>query len=429
MDRLPRSVKTVGIVGLGYVGLPLAMAFTEVGISVVGVDADKDRITALVSGESHVEGVPAERLQPQIAAEKLHLTQSYDALQEVEATVICLPTPLNEHREPDLSIVVAGAEAVAHNLRPGTLVVLESTTYPGTTREVLLPIFERNGYKMDKDFYLAYSPERVDPGNHTYTTENIPRVVGGITEESGRRAEELYNEITGQVHRVLNPEVAELSKLLENIFRGVNIALINEFAILCHSMKIDVWEVIAAARTKPFGFMAFYPGPGLGGHCIPIDPFYLSWRARAFDMSTDFIELAGRVNVSMPYYALSRITSALNTHKRSLNGSHILLLGMSYKPNVGDLRQSPSLKILKLLADSGAEVIYHDPHIPRLTDHGLKSVELSEEELSQADCVVIATDHDAVDLRLVVDSALQIVDLRDAVRSRLGELPANVDVL
>jgi UDP-N-acetyl-D-glucosamine dehydrogenase len=429
MDRLPRSVKTVGIVGLGYVGLPLAMAFTEVGISVVGVDADKDRITALVSGESHVEGVPAERLQPQIAAEKLHLTQSYDALQEVEATVICLPTPLNEHREPDLSIVVAGAEAVAHNLRPGTLVVLESTTYPGTTREVLLPIFERNGYKMDKDFYLAYSPERVDPGNHTYTIENIPRVVGGITEESGRRAEELYNEITGQVHRVLNPEVAELSKLLENIFRGVNIALINEFAILCHSMKIDVWEVIAAARTKPFGFMPFYPGPGLGGHCIPIDPFYLSWRARAFDMSTDFIELAGRVNVSMPYYALSRITSALNTHKRSLNGSHILLLGMSYKPNVGDLRQSPSLKILKLLADSGAEVIYHDPHIPRLTDHGLKSVELSEEELSQADCVVIATDHDAVDLRLVVDSALQIVDLRDAVRSRLGELPANVDVL
>jgi len=429
MDRLPRSVKTVGIVGLGYVGLPLAMAFTEVGISVVGVDADKDRITALVSGESHVEGVPAERLQPQIAAEKLHLTQSYDALQEVEATVICLPTPLDEHREPDLSIVVAGAEAVAHNLRPGTLVVLESTTYPGTTREVLLPIFERNGYKMDKDFYLAYSPERVDPGNHTYTIENIPRVVGGITEESGRRAEELYNEITGQVHRVLNPEVAELSKLLENIFRGVNIALINEFAILCHSMKIDVWEVIAAARTKPFGFMPFYPGPGLGGHCIPIDPFYLSWRARAFDMSTDFIELAGRVNVSMPYYALSRITSALNTHKRSLNGSHILLLGMSYKPNVGDLRQSPSLKILKLLADSGAEVIYHDPHIPRLTDHGLKSVELSEEELSQADCVVIATDHDAVDLRLVVDSALQIVDLRDAVRSRLGELPANVDVL
>ena len=424
-----RVIDSIGIVGLGYVGLPLAAAFAEAGLSVVGVDTNHDNIAALLSGESYIEGVPAEHLQPLIAAKKLRPTASYDALREVQATIICLPTPLDEHREPNLSIAVAGAEAVADNLRPGALVVLESTTYPGTTREVLLPIFERGGRRVGTDFYLAYAPERVDPGNHTYTIENTPRIIGGITAECTQRAEALYSEITAEVHKVSDPESAELAKLLENIFRGVNIALINEFAILCDRMRVDVWEVVDAAKTKPFGFMPFYPGPGMGGHCIPIDPFYLSWRARAFDVSTDFIELAGRVNVNMPYYAFSRITAALNSHKRPLNGSRVLLLGMSYKPNVGDLRESPSLKILELLMDSGAEVAYHDPHVPQLTDHNLDSVGLNEEEISLADCVVIATDHDAVDLCLVVHTAPKVVDLRNAVRRRLGELPANVDVL
>jgi UDP-N-acetyl-D-glucosamine dehydrogenase len=422
-------VKRVGIVGLGFVGLPLATAFTEAGISVVGVDTDHKRIAALNSGESYIDGVSAERLQPLIAAEKLHPTKSYDALREAEATIICLPTPLNKHREPDLSIAVAGAEAIARTLRPGALVVLESTTYPGTTREVLLPIFERGGRRVGKDFYLAYSPERVDPGNLTHTIENTPRVVGGVTAECAQRAEDLYGKITAEVHRVSDPETAELAKLLENVFRGVNIALINELAILCNRMHVDVWEVIEAAKTKPFGFMPFYPGPGMGGHCIPIDPFYLSWRARAFDVSTDFIELAGRVNVNMPYYAFSRITAALNSHKKPLNGSRVLLLGMSYKPNVGDLRESPSLKILELLTGSGAKVAYHDPHVPWLADYKLYSVDLNEERLSRFDCVVIATDHDEVDLRLVVDFASKVVDLRNAVRRRLGKLHANVEVL
>lgn len=423
------DAKSIGVVGLGFVGLPLARAFAEAGISVVGVDTDRNRIATLNSGQSYIEDVPAASLQPLISAGKLHPTDTYEALQEVEATIICLPTPLNEYREPDLSMTMAGAEAVARNLRPGALIVLESTTYPGTTREVLLPIFERSGRRVGRDFYLAYSPERVDPGNHTYTIENTPRIVGGITAECALRAEKLYSEVTVEVHKVSDPESAELAKLLENVFRGVNIALINELAILCNRMGVDVWEVIEAAKTKPFGFMPFYPGPGMGGHCIPVDPFYLSWRARAFDTNTEFIELAGRVNVEMPYYAFSRITAALNSHKKPLNGSRVLLLGMSYKPNVSDLRESPSLKILELLRSSGAEVTYHDPHVPRLTDYKLNSVEMNEEELSRADCVVIATDHEAVDLRLVVGSASKVVDLRNAVRRRLGELPANVEVL
>ena len=424
-----RPVKSIGIVGLGFVGLPLAVAFAEAGISVAGVDTDRDRVASLNSGESYIEDVPAERFQPLIAAQKLRPTERYGILREVEAVIICLPTPLNEYREPDLSIVVEGAKAVAHNLRSGALVVLESTTYPGTTREVLLPIFERDGRRVGEDFYLAYAPERVDPGNSTYTIENTPRIVGGVTAECARRTEGLYKKITTEVCRVSKPESAELAKLLENVFRAVNIAMVNELAILCDRIGVDVWEIVDAAKTKPYGFMPFYPGPGMGGHCIPIDPFYLSWRARAFDVSTDFIELAGRVNVNMPYYAFSRITEALNSHKKPLYGSRVLLLGVSYKPNVGDLRESPSLKILELLRSSGAEVVYHDPHVPQLTDYKLNSVKLNEEELSRADCAVVATNHDAIDLRLVIDCASKVVDLRNAVRSRLGQLSANVDVL
>lgn len=433
-------MESVGIVGLGYVGLPLAVAFAEAGLPVVGIDTDPDKIATLNSGESYVEDVPARRLRPLLAAERLRFTGDYETLQEVETNVICLPTPLDEHREPDLSAVISGAREVARNLRPGALVVLESTTYPGTTREVVLPILEGGGRprsgtlaqekrRVGQDFYLAFSPERIDPGNNRFTLENTPKVVGGMTVECTRRAAALYGDIVEKVHEVSAPESAEMSKLLENIFRGVNIALVNELAILCERMRVDVWEVIEAAATKPFGFMPFYPGPGWGGHCIPIDPFYLTWRARAFEMTTEFIELAGRINVNMPHYAFSRIASALNTRKKPVNGSRILLLGMSYKPNVGDLRESPSLTILELLRGSGAEAAYHDPHIPYLASQKLSSVELTPQEVRDADCVVLVTDHEAVDLDLVVEHSSLVVDLRDAVRRRLGRLPGNVEVL
>jgi UDP-N-acetyl-D-glucosamine dehydrogenase len=422
-------VDKVAIVGLGYVGLPLAVAFAEAGVSVVGIDIDQDRVDTLNSGESHIEDVRAEHLRALIAANKLHATCDYGFVGEADATIICLPTPLNQNKEPDLSAVVDGAEAVARHLAPAALVVLESTTYPGTTREVLLPIFERGGRRVGEDFYLAFSPERIDPGNEIYTVSKTPRIVGGVTAECTRRAGQLYSSITREIYSVSAPDSAELAKLLENIFRSVNIALANELAILCDRMGIDVWEVIEAASTKPFGFMPFYPGPGLGGHCIPIDPFYLSWRARAFDMTTEFVELAGRINVGMVHHAFTRISSALNSHKKAVNRSRILILGVSYKPNVSDLRESPSIKILELLAEAGADVSYHDPHVPHLPDLGLSSMELTEEALVQADCVVIATHHDAFDLRLVTKSAKKVVDLRNAVRLELGTAPANVEVL
>jgi UDP-N-acetyl-D-glucosamine dehydrogenase len=422
---------SVGVVGLGYVGLPVAVAFAEAGLAVVGVEKDPDRVAALDAGDSYVADVPAERIKPlTVSSGRLRPTGRHEALAEVDAVVICLPTPLDEHREPDLSAVVEGVGAVARHLRPGALVVLESTTYPGTTREVVMPILGSGGRRVGEDFYLAFSPERIDPGNRRYTLENTPRVVGGVTPECARRARALYAAITGEIHEVSTPEAAELAKLLENVFRGVNIALINELAILCHRMGVDVWEVIEAAKTKPFGFMPFYPGPGLGGHCVPVDPFYLSWRARAYDTTTEFIELAGRLNVRMPYYAVRRIADALNADRKPLNGSRVFLLGASYKPNVGDTRESPSLKMVELLRGAGASVAYHDPHVPDLPELGLRSVELSSQELGRADCVVIATDHDAVDLGAVVEAAPKVLDLRNAVRRRLGgPLPAHVDVL
>ena len=424
-----KGAGNVGVVGLGYVGLPLAVAFAEAGTRVVGVDTSRDRIGALKAGESYVEDVPAGRPAALIEAGRLEVSDEYELLGEAGAVIICLPTPLDRYREPDLSVVVAGAEEVSKNLQPGALVVLESTTYPGTTRELLLPIFQRNGENVGSDFFLAYSPERVDVGNERYGIANTPRVVGGITPECTRRAEELYSTIAREIHEVSAPESAELSKLLENVFRGVNIALINELAVLCDRMGIDVWEVIRAASTKPFGFMPFYPGPGMGGHCIPIDPFYLSWRARAFDVNTEFIELAGRINVNMPHYAFGRIGAALNSMKKPVNGSRVLVLGVGYKPNSSDLRESPSLKILELLDAAGADTAYHDPHVPQLSDRGLYSLAPTEEEFGRADCVVIATDHDAVDLGFVVAHAAKVVDLRDAARRRLGYLPENVDVL
>lgn len=424
-----RYAENVGVVGLGYVGLPLALAFAEAGHRVVGVDTDRAKVEALGRGETHAEGVAAESLRGLLSARKLRFAEDFGALEDAEAIFICLPTPLDVNREPDLSLLIAGAEAVSRNLRPGALVVLESTTYPGTTREVILPILGKGNRRVGEDFFLAFSPERVDLGNENYDTRNIPRILGGVTEECTRKAKRLYGSVVREVHTVSVPESAEMAKLLENVFRSVNIALINEVAILCHRMGIDVWEVVAAAATKPFGFMPFYPGPGLGGHCIPVDPFYLSWRARAFDMNAEFVELAGRINVGMPYYVFGRVVAALNDRKKAINGSRVLLLGVSYKPNVGDVRESPSLKILELLEESGARVLYHDPHVPHLPNLDASSVELTEDELKRADCVLIATDHNSLDLRRVVSFAPKILDLRDAVRRRFGVLPDNVEVL
>ncbi len=434
--RIKQTAKPerVGIIGLGYVGLPLAVAFAEAGMKVVGVDVNGEKVAAVNSGASYIEDVPSEDIARLTNSGYIRATEDFSELSEAEAVLICVPTPLDKHRSPDLSHVVEAAEGAARHLSYGALVVLESTTYPGTTREVLLPIFEKGGRRVGEDFFLAFSPERVDPGNTKFGLGDMPKVVGGMTPECGRRAGELYGKVAGSVHAVSKPESAELSKLLENIFRGVNIALVNELAMLCDRMDVDVWEVVEAAGTKPFGFMQFFPGPGLGGHCIPIDPFYLAWRARSHGLSTEFIELAGRVNVGMPHYVVDRVSRLLNEDAKAVKGSKILILGVSYKPDVGDLRESPSIKLLDLLSESGAEVSYHDPHVPELEGHGLTSVALTKEAVEGSDCVVLATDHSGFDLRLVVDNARSVLDLRNAVRKRLGgrpngPLPENVEVL
>ena len=403
--------RDVAIVGAGYVGLPLARTFADAGTSVLLVDVDADRVAQLEAGESYIEDVPTEVLKPLVEAGLIAATTDYDELREADAIVVALPTPLSRQREPDLRILVSATEQIATRLREGHLVVLESTTYPGTTREKLLPILESTGLKAGEDFNLAFSPERVDPGS-PWDVKEVPKVVGGITEECSRRAAELYGTAIGTVHTVSSPEAAELTKLLENIFRSVNIALVNELAQLCDRMGIDVWEVVDAAATKPFGFMSFKPGPGLGGHCIPIDPFYLTWKAREFGFTTEFIELAGKVNEAMPYYCRSLISQALNHKKqKSMSGSEILVLGVAYKPDIGDVRESPALKLIELLRNAGASVAYHDPHVPSVPELGLESVQLDP---GQYDCVTIVTDHSSIDYSALVDHSDLVVDLRNA---------------
>ena len=402
----------VAIVGAGYVGVPLAQVFAEAGRSVLLVDRDTERVAMLNRGESYIEDVPSETLKRLVDDHGLRATTDYDELRDADAILIALPTPLSKQREPDLSIVNGAAEEVARRLRKGHLVVLESTTYPGTTREEILPRLEASGLKVGEDFNLAFSPERVDPGREDWTTKNVPKVVGGLTEACTERAAELYGSAVDTVHRVSSPESAELTKLLENIFRAVNIALVNELAQLCERMKIDFWEVIDAAATKPFGFMSFKPGPGLGGHCIPIDPFYLTWKAREYEFYTEFIELAGKVNENMPWYCRSLISQALNHGKqRSLSGSKILVLGVAYKPGISDMRESPALKLIALLQTAGAEVSYHDEHVPALHDFDLVSVPL---EPNAFDCVAIVTDHKGIDYEALVDGDAVIVDFRNA---------------
>ena len=386
----------VAIVGAGYVGLPLGRCFAEAGIPVVLVDIDAERVEAINRGESHVEDVPSETLGALLEAGTLSATTNYDAVRDADAIVVALPTPLSANREPDLTIVMSAAREVGRRLRTGHLVSLESTTYPGTTREEVLPILAGSGLEVGKDFYLAFSPERIDPGREDWTVKTTPKVVGGVTPACTEKAVAFYERAIDTVVSVSSPEAAELTKLLENIFRSVNIALVNELAQLCDRMHVDVWEVVEAAATKPFGFMSFKPGPGLGGHCLPVDPFYLAWKAREFDFYTEFIELAGKVNENMPYFCLEKITRALNSDEKSVKGSHVHLVGVSYKADVGDLRESPALKLVELLRDEGAEVSYHDPHVSELPDHGLTSVDL-DGSVGKADCVAIVTAHSGID--------------------------------
>jgi UDP-N-acetyl-D-glucosamine dehydrogenase len=401
----------VGIVGAGYVGLPLARVFAEAGHRIVLVESNPDKVDLVERGESYVRDVESADLKRLVESGAIQITSDYDALKETEAILIALQTPLSPQREPDLSFVLGAVDDIAPRLQKGQLVVLESTTYPGTTRERLLPILERSGLEVGKDFHLAFSPERVDPGREDWTTQNTPKIVGGITPACTERAVELYSRAIETVHAVSSPEAAELTKLLENIFRSVNIALVNELAQLCDRMSIDVWEVVGAAATKPFGFMSFQPGPGLGGHCMPIDPFYLTWKAREYDFYTEFIELAGKVNENMPYWCLGKIVRALNSHERALKGSKVLVLGVSYKADIEDTRESPALKLIELLAAEGADVSYHDPFVPELPERGLSSVPL---DVNAADCVVIVTAHSGIDYEDLVERAPLVVDLRNA---------------
>jgi UDP-N-acetyl-D-glucosamine dehydrogenase len=403
----------IGIVGLGYVGLPLAVAFAEAGHEVVGIDSDQRKVDGINAGHSHIEDVADATLDP--LGELLRASADAADLASCHAVVICVPTPLTGSREPDLTYLLDSAESLARVLRPEQLVVLESTTYPGTTRERLQPILEQSGLEAGRDFHLAFSPERIDPGRTDYTVRTTPKLVGGLTPACAERARELYAEICDEVVLLSSPEAAELSKLLENIFRSVNIALVNELAQLCDRLGIDIWEVVDAAATKPFGFMRFDPGPGMGGHCLPVDPFYLAFKAREHDFYPEFIELAGKINQTQPAFCVERIERSLNDVGRPVKGSRILLLGVSYKAGVGDIRESPALKIAKRLIDLGGDVSYHDPHVPVLSELGLASVDLAE-GLAGADLAAIVTAHPELDYAEVVAAAPLVVDFRGVTR-------------
>lgn len=405
----------VAIVGAGYVGVPLAQVFAEAGRSVLLVDVSAERVAKLNRGESYIEDVPGEVMKRLVEERGLRASNDYDDLRDCDAILIALPTPLSKQREPDLSIVLGAAREIGKRLRRGHLVVLESTTYPGTTRDEVLPILEAESrLAAGTDFHLAFSPERIDPGRTDHTTRTVPKVVGGIDEASTEAAAALYGSAIENIHRVSTPEAAELTKLLENIFRSVNIALVNELAMLCDRMGIDVWEVVDAAATKPFGFMRFDPGPGLGGHCIPIDPFYLTWKAREYDFTTRFIELAGEVNQNMPYYCRSVVSQALNHGAgKSLASSRVLVLGVAYKADIGDMRESPALKLIELLQTAGADVAYHDPHVPRFEEHGLSLSSVALDP-SAYDAVVIVTAHSGIDYERLVEDAHLVVDFRNA---------------
>ncbi|HEV7529606.1 MAG TPA: nucleotide sugar dehydrogenase [Solirubrobacteraceae bacterium] len=404
---------TVGVVGLGYVGLPLAVAFATEGCDVIALDVDSRKIEAIHSGDSYIKDVSDADLVK--VMDQIHATSRYACLAKADAIILCVPTPLTRNREPDLTPLISAAQALGEVLQAGQLVVLESTTYPGTTRDRVAPLLEESGLTAGEDFHLAFSPERVDPGRTDFTLRTTPKVLGGLTSTCSERAEGLYGIVCDQVVLVSTPEAAELTKLLENIFRSVNIALVNELAMLTDRMGIDIWEVVDAASTKPYGFMRFEPGPGMGGHCLPVDPFYLSWRAREFDMATEFIELAGKVNQQMPYHCVAKAQRALNGAGMSVQGARVAIVGVSYKPGVGDIRESPAIRIISLLRDLGANIRYHDPYVSGLPEFGLSNTSL-EETLSGADLALIVTAHPDVDHALVAERAQVVVDLRGVLR-------------
>jgi UDP-N-acetyl-D-glucosamine dehydrogenase len=422
LERLQSRQATVGVVGLGYVGLPLAVEFAHGGLTAVGIDLDARKVAAIERGQSYIPDVPSADIATLVVAGRLHATTDFRVVRNLDTVNICVPTPLRKTKDPDMSYIVSAVEAIAEHLHPGMLIVLESTTYPGTTEEVVQPLLERSGLKAGRDFFLAFSPERVDPGNGTFTTRNVPKVVGGMTTTCAELAAALYTSAVETVVPVSSPRVAEMVKLLENTFRAVNIGLVNEIALMCDKLGIDVWEVIDAAKTKPFGFMPFYPGPGLGGHCIPIDPFYLSWKARQNGFEARFIELAGQVNGSMPHFVVDKIAEALNGAKKPLNGSRVLVVGIAYKRDIDDIRESPALDVMAVLQEKGAEVSYSDPFVPTLSARAwpggrdLHSTPLDSATLAGFDCVAVLTDHRIVDYRTLVAGAPLIVDTRNTIK-------------
>ncbi|HDK38227.1 MAG TPA: nucleotide sugar dehydrogenase [Thiolapillus brandeum] len=426
IKKLKDKTATIGIIGLGYVGLPLAIRYAEVGYKVLGLDIDLEKARCITQGKTYIEHIPDAAIQG-ATARGLEASSDFTRIKEADALILCVPTPLDDHREPDLSFVIDTLEALLPYMRKGQVISLESTTYPGTTEEELKPRIEGQGYIIGKDSFLVYSPEREDPGNPNFTTSTIPKVCGGTTENCLGVGVALYEQVINQVVPVSSTQAAEMTKLLENIHRAVNIGLVNEMKIVADKMGIDIHEVIDAAATKPFGFVPYYPGPGLGGHCIPIDPFYLTWKAREYGINTRFIELAGEVNSSMPEYVVSKVAEGLNRHKKAINGSKILVLGVAYKKDVDDMRESPSVEIMEQLQHLGAEISYSDPHVPvfpRMRRHhfDLKSVELTPKTLSQADCVLIATDHQAFDYALISQHASLIVDSRGVYRDTFAHV-------
>jgi UDP-N-acetyl-D-glucosamine dehydrogenase len=424
LDRIETQKAVCGVVGLGYVGLPLAVELAGAGYRVLGFDVSESVCAGINRGHSHIQDIPSERLAQYTESGMIEATTDMTRMQESDILSVCVPTPLAKSRDPDVSYVVAATEAIAASLRPGQLIILESTTYPGTTRELMLPMLESTGLRVGEDFFLCFSPERVDPGNEIWQVHNTPKVLGGVTRECLNVAYALYSRVIERIVPVSSPEAAELTKLLENTFRSINIALANEMAQVCDRLNVDVFEVIEAAATKPFGFMKFTPGPGIGGHCIPLDPHYLAWKMKTLNYKTRMIELAGEVNSEMPEYVVEKVRDALNQYRKALNGSHILVLGVAYKREIDDLRESPALDIMRLLEDKGALIDYHDPYVPEIRDDGHsrahQGVELSEQLLRDVDCVVITTDHQVVDYEMVVRNAKLIVDTRNATRGLTG---------
>jgi len=422
-NKILKREARIGVIGLGYVGLPLVREFLKNGFKVTGFDIDPQKVQMLNEGKSYIKHIQSDFIYSAVERKTFEATTDFTQLKEVDAIIICVPTPLGEHMEPDLSYVLNTAKTISENLRKGHIIVLESTTYPGTTDEEVLPILEKSGLKVGEDFFLGFSPEREDPGNKQYTTATIPKVVSGITPQCLELIKTLYDQIVVTTVPVSSTRVAEAVKLLENIYRGVNIALVNELKMIFERMNIDIWEVIEAAKTKPFGFHPFYPGPGLGGHCIPIDPFYLAWKAKEYDMTARFIELAGEINTFMPYYVVDKAIKALNSYGKSIKGAKVLILGVSYKPDIDDMRESPALKIIKILLDEGAHVEYNDPFFPELIpvrkyQIPLKSVELTEENLKKFDLVIVVTNHSSYDYEFIRKHANLILDTRNAFKIR-----------